>query len=195
MPLSKKKNTTRIKKPTYICSIIKIMIYRFRIILDNDTEDDIFRDIEIRNTDTLEDLHNAINQSFGFDGSEMASFYLSDNQWNQGQEISLFDMSEGLNTVKLMRQTTIESVTNEDSTKLIYIYDFLSMWTFLVELGEIAEEADGTDYPNLMFVHGQIPDQAPVKTFSADHPDDFGPFSDNIDIDGYEDLDFDEHWN
>ena len=33
-----------------------IMIYRFRVILDNDTEDDIFRDIEIRSTDTLEDL-------------------------------------------------------------------------------------------------------------------------------------------
>ena len=48
------------------------MIYRLRVILDNDTDDDIFRDIEIRKTDTLEDLHNSITQSFGFDGSEMA---------------------------------------------------------------------------------------------------------------------------
>src|SRR5210317_1231162 len=109
------------------------MIYRFRIILDNDTEEDIFRDIEIRNTDTLEDLHNAITQSFGFDGSEMASFYLSDNDWNQGEEISLFDVSDSLESVRLMHETTIESVTNEDNTKLIYVYDFLSMWTFLVE--------------------------------------------------------------
>ncbi len=70
------------------------MIYRFRIILDNKSEEDIFRDIEIRKTDTLEDLHNAITQSFGFDGMEMASFYLSDDEWNQGEEISLFDMSE-----------------------------------------------------------------------------------------------------
>ena len=42
------------------------MIYRFRVILDNDSNDDIFRDIEIRKNDTLEDLHNTINQSFGF---------------------------------------------------------------------------------------------------------------------------------
>lgn len=171
------------------------MIYRFRIILDNDTEDDIFRDIEIRKTDTLEDLHNAITQSFGFDGSEMASFYLSDNDWNQGEEVSLFDVSDGIESVRLMHETTIESVTDEDNTKLIYVYDFLSMWTFLVELGEIVEEAEGADYPNLMFVHGQIPTEAPVKEFSAEVDDDFDEYNDEIDLDGYEDLDFDENWN
>lgn len=171
------------------------MIYRFRIILDNDTEDDIFRDIEIRKTDTLEDLHNAITQSFGFDGSEMASFYLSDNDWNQGEEISLFDVSDSLESVRLMHETTIESVTNEDNTKLIYVYDFLSMWTFLVELGEIVDEAEGADYPNLLFVHGQIPTEAPVKEFSAESDDDFDEYNDEIDLDGYEDLYFDENWN
>ena len=68
------------------------MIYRFRIILDNDTEDDIFRDLEIRDSDTMEDLHNVVTQSFGFDGSEMGSFYLSDDDWNQCEEITLFYM-------------------------------------------------------------------------------------------------------
>jgi hypothetical protein len=170
------------------------MIYRFRILFDNDTEDDIFRDIEIRKTDTLEDLHNAITQSFGFDGAEMASFYVSDDEWNQGQEISLFNMSEGLDPVKLMNETTIESVVNEDHRNLIYVYDFLSMWTFLVELGEVVEEAEGADYPNLMFVHGQIPNEAPIKEFTAES-DDLDSFDDEIDVDDYEDLDFDENWN
>ena len=48
------------------------MIYRIRVILDVD--DDVLRDIEISSTSTLEDLHNAIIQSFGFLGNEMASF-------------------------------------------------------------------------------------------------------------------------
>ena len=52
------------------------MIYRIRVILDVD--DDVLRDIEISSTSTLEDLHNAIIQSFGFLGNEMASFYESD---------------------------------------------------------------------------------------------------------------------
>ena len=105
------------------------MIFRFRVVLDNDTKEDIFRDIEIRNTDSLEDLHNVITQSFGFDGSEMASFYLSDDEWNQGEEISLFDVSEGGTDIQLMSQTTIDSVVSESRTKLLYIYDFLNLWT------------------------------------------------------------------
>ncbi|GAA0742482.1 IS1096 element passenger TnpR family protein [Gaetbulibacter jejuensis] len=171
------------------------MIYRFRIILDNDTEDDVFRDLEIREDDTLEDLHNIITQSFGFDGSEMASFYLSNDAWEQGEEISLFDMSDGVNPVKLMNTTLINDVVHEAQTKLIYVYDFLSMWTFFVELAEIVDEAEGFDYPNLMFVHGQIPDQAPDKNFEAEDFDDFNEFDDDLDIDDYESLDFDENWN
>ncbi|MCP4053499.1 MAG: plasmid pRiA4b ORF-3 family protein [Mesoflavibacter sp.] len=171
------------------------MIYRFRAILDNDTEEDIFRDFEIRESDTMEDLHNVITQSFGFDGTEMASFYISDDEWNQGEEISLFDMSDGLNQVKLMNETTIADIVHEAQTKLIYVYDFLSMWTFFVELAEIVEEAQGTDYPNLMYVQGQVPTEAPEKVFEADNDDDFNEFDDDYDIDDYESLDFDENWN
>ncbi|MBO6607169.1 IS1096 element passenger TnpR family protein [Psychroserpens sp.] len=172
------------------------MIYRFRVILDNDTEDDIFRDLEIRETDSLEDLHNAITQSFGFDGLEMASFYVSNDAWEQGEEISMFDMSEGGNKVRLMNETIINDVVHEAQTKLIYVYDFLSMWTFLVELAEIVEEAEGTDYPNLMFVHGQIPDSAPEKAFEAeDFGADFNEFDDDVDVDDYDNFDFDENWN
>ena len=49
------------------------MIYRFRIIFD--TEEDVFRDIEINESSSLEELHNSIIKSFGFLGNEMASFY------------------------------------------------------------------------------------------------------------------------
>ena len=125
------------------------MIYRFRVILDNDTEEDIFRDLEIRESDTMEDLHNIITQSFGFDGMEMASFYVSDDEWNQGEEIAMFDVSEGQNKVKVMSTTKINDLVHEASTRLIYVYDFLNMWTFFVELAEIVEEAEN---PCILFV-------------------------------------------
>lgn len=173
------------------------MIYRFRVILDNDTENDVFRDIEIRESDTLEDLHNVITQSFGFDGMEMASFYMCDEQWNQGEEIAMMDMSEAGNEVKMMATTIIKDMIHEASTRLIYLYDFMNMWTFYVELGEIVEEAEGTDYPNLMYVHGQIPDEAPEKTFEAeeDEDDDYNEFEDDLDPNDYDNLNFDENWN
>ncbi len=170
------------------------MIYRFRIILD--TEEDVFRDIEIEQDATLEQFHNVITQSFGFDGTEMASFYISDDQWTQGEEISLFDMSEGNQPVRLMNETTLIDVVNEASPKLIYIYDFLSMWTFLVELAEISEYENGMEYPNVMFVHGQIPDHAPEKEFKSDESMDFDEGNEDfMDLDEYDDLGFDENWN
>lgn len=170
------------------------MIYRFRVILDNDTDEDVFRDLEIRETDSLEDLHNAITQSFGFDGTEMASFYVSDEQWNQGEEISLFDLSEDA-SAKLMNDTEIKSIVYEMQPKLIYVYDFFNLWTFYVELAEIVDEVEGLTYPNLMFSKGQIPDSAPEKVFESEDVDDFDEFEDDLDIDDYDNLDFEENWN
>jgi len=170
------------------------MIYRFRIILD--TEEDVFRDIEIEQDATLEEFHNVINQSFGFDGMEMASFYISNSQWAQGEEISLFDMSDGNQPIRLMNETTLLDVVHEASPRLIYIYDFLNMWTFLVELAEIAEYENGREYPNLMFVHGQLPDHAPDKEFKAeDTTDGSNDETDFLDLDDYDSLGLDEHWN
>lgn len=48
------------------------MIYRMRAILD--AESDVIRDFEIEASASLEELHDAISQSFGFAGNEMASF-------------------------------------------------------------------------------------------------------------------------
>ncbi|HEY9185237.1 MAG TPA: hypothetical protein VIM94_07930 [Salegentibacter sp.] len=166
------------------------MVYRFRVILD--AEEDVFRDIEILQESTLEDLHNTIVQSFGFDGAEMASFYLSDEDWNQGEEISQFDMG---GEVRLMNETSLESILDEKNRKIIYVYDFLNMWTFLIELGEIAEIEEGRDYPNLMFVHGQLPDSAPDKDFVGEDDGPAGEFDDDLDIDDYDNLSFDENWN
>ncbi|WP_455169284.1 IS1096 element passenger TnpR family protein [Aegicerativicinus sediminis] len=168
------------------------MIYRFRVLLDTEAEEDVFRDIEIRETDTLEDLHNTIIQAFGFDGSEMASFYISNEEWEQGEEVSLFDLSDD-GKARLMNETTINDVVHEAQTKLIYIYDFFKMWTFLVELGEIVDETEGFDYPNLMFAQGQLPDEAPDKQFEGEMEDDFN--FEEEDLDSYEDFDFDENWN
>lgn len=169
------------------------MIYRFRVILDHHSKEDIFRDIEIRKTDTFEDLHNTITQSFGFDGSEMASFYVSNDNWEQGDEIALFDM--GQDHSMNMNETILEDIVDENTNKLIYIYDFLSMWTFLIELGEIVDEAQGTNYPNLLFVCGQLPSEAPEKQFESDDDFDLDNENESYRLDDYDELNFDEHWN
>jgi len=158
-----------------------------------DVKEDIFRDIEIEASYTLEDFHNAINQAFGFDGMEMASFYVSNDEWVQGEEISLFDMSEDSNSdIRLMNESFLEDLVNENENKLIYVYDFFNMWTFFIELAEIAEKEEGKSYPNLLFAHGVIPDEAPDKQFESSDANDN---SSDLDVGDYDDLDFDENWN
>ncbi len=170
------------------------MVYRFRIILD--AKEDVIRDIEIEETATLEDFHNAITQAYGFGGQEMASFYISNDMWEQKEEIVLFDMGVEESITKVMSETILDNVVSEQQTKLIYIYDFLTMWTFLVELAEIAEPEHGMIYPNLMFAHGEIPDDAPDKEFVAEGDDEEEEDEEyGLDAEDYENLDFDENWN
>ncbi|WP_190809346.1 hypothetical protein [Flagellimonas sp. S3867] len=164
------------------------MIYKIRIILD--TEEDIFRDIEIEASNTLEEFHNSITQAFGFGGSEMASFYTCDQEWTQDEEIALFDMSETGSDVRLMNETSLDDVLTEKSPKLIYVYDFLSMWTFFVELADIVEKENGRPYPNILFSFGELPDSPPEKKFESQSEIEFGDS-----LDSYDDLDFDENWN
>ena len=54
---------------------------------------------------------------------------------------------------------------------------------------------EGASYPNLLFSKGQIPEDAPEKVFESEDLEDFNEFDDDLDIDDYENLDFDENWN
>ncbi|WP_067038005.1 IS1096 element passenger TnpR family protein [Allomuricauda sp. CP2A] len=165
------------------------MIYKIRIILD--AEEDIFRDVEIEDSNTLEEFHNAITQAFGFEGDEMASFYTCDEEWNQDEEIAMFDMSENGSDIRLMNETVLDDVLTEQTPKMIYVYDFFSMWTFFVELADIVEKESGRTYPNVLFSFGELPDAPPEKNFESKPTTDF----DDDFLDSYDDMDFDENWN
>ncbi|HHC81130.1 MAG TPA: hypothetical protein ENK46_14715 [Flavobacteriia bacterium] len=162
------------------------MIYKIRLILD--TEQDVIRDIAISDEATLEDLHTVITNAFGFDGTEMASFYLSDNQWNQGEEIPLFNMSES-NDAVCMQNFYIKDVLSKDKNKLIYVYDFFSMWTFFVELITVAEDTGQFDLPSLLVSVGTMPSEAPQKQFISDTENDDAENYNTLE--NFDDFDFD----
>jgi hypothetical protein len=178
------------------------MIYKFRAILD--AEEDVFRDIAIQEEDTLEDLHNAIVNAFGFDGMEVASFYTCDDQWNQEEEIPMFDSGDVPGEMKIMSDYPLNQLLGADQTKIIYVYDFINMWTFLVELAAIEEPQSSETYPALLFSHGELPNTAPEKEFEAENEDFYSEFEDDLDEDdldmfggddSFEDYGFEENWN
>jgi len=138
------------------------MVYQFRIILD--AEDDVIRDIAIKSNSTFEDFHHSIIKSFGFNGSEIATFYVSDDNWNQGETISLLEM----NTNDLiMSNIKLEEIFNKNN-KMLYVYDFLKLWTFFIELNKKIEIDDKNNSPRLIFSHGVLPENPPEKKFIRD---------------------------
>ena len=179
------------------------MIYKFRAILD--AEDDVIRDIAIDENDTLEDLHNALFNAFGFDGMEVASFYTCDDTWNQEDEIAMFDSGEVEGEQRIMSDYALNEVLHKNKTKIIYVYDFINMWTFLVELAAIEDAQTGIIYPNLLFSAGVLPEAAPDTVFEADgdvaaYNEEFEDDLDDDDLDGFgedrfEDFGFEENWN
>ena len=62
-------------------------VYKFKVSFDD--YDDISRVIEIKSTQTFLDFHKSILASIGFDQKHMASFYMSNDAWKKGQEITL----------------------------------------------------------------------------------------------------------
>lgn len=161
-------------------------MYKIRVILD--TKEDVLRTILVEDSINLERLHFIIAEAFGFEGQEMASFYKADDEWNQGEEIPLFNMEETTTSIAMQNCLLTETLPLEND-KLIYVYDFLNMWTFYVDVIEILKEQK-ENLPQVILSVGKIPEEAPEKEFVADKLDD-DTNDDEFDI--FDDFDFNEY--
>ena len=154
------------------------MILRIRTILD--VEDDVLRDIEMDEKFLLKDLHNLIIKIYGFEGKEMASFFKTNENWEQGDEMSLIDMGIG----KDYSNETLNTIFNAENNRLLYIYDFLELWTFFIQVMEVSECNKNTKYPNLVFSKGVVPENSPTKIFEESNSDiNIEKNKDNTDLD------------
>lgn len=134
-------------------------VYRFRVTFED--YDEVTRDIEISYDQTFEDLHNAIQKAISFDAKHMASFYMSNDTWKKGKEITLMDMSDDDDESKIpiMSKSALCDFIEDPHQKLIYVFDFLALWTFQVELVKIVSEEKGAQYPRCIKSEGVAPKQ------------------------------------
>lgn len=125
--------------------------YTFRIVID--TKEDSFRDIEIGADDNFEVLNDLIIESYNFKGNQMTSFYMSDDNWDKGEEIALMDMGFG----KSMKETLLSDMIKVPNQKILYVYDFLKMWIFYVELIEENPKQTVDSIPAILVSVGNSP--------------------------------------
>lgn len=178
-------------------------IYKFRVLVES--EDVIFKDIEVKSNQTFEDLHEIIVAAFGFDNSQMASFYTSNDQWEKGQEIALFDMNMDDEQTKIlvMAETPINTQINCIGAHLLYSYDFLNMTNFFIELIEIIVKETAEFYPRVVHSQGNFTPSIPENsTLSEEEMADqllknagFDEEVDNDMFEGFDDFDNFENYD
>lgn len=162
--------------------------YKFRVLLDTENQD-IFRDIVVQKEASMETFFNAIMNAFGFNGDQMASFYKSNENWDKGFEITLMDMQidEDSEPVAIMANHEVMEIVTEDEQKLILVYDFMSMWIFLLEL--VGEE-DSNEESKVVLSVGAAPNEN-SKELDENQLFEGDAFSSDDDEYGFDDEDFD----
>ena len=141
------------------------MKYIIRIQLEHKT--DVIREIEIASSKSLKDLHDTIVKSLNLNENEIASFYMTNEELELLEEIPLFKINEEENSMYDMSEMKIESVFQTINNQLIYIYDFLKMWRFLISCSTIKQ--DESKKIKIINSIGKMPKEAPEIIFESEN--------------------------
>lgn len=125
---------------------------------------DVFRDIAISSDAHLEDLHHAIVSAYAIEEGQMASFYTTDDQWAQLDEIPVIAMDP--NGRGAMKDHPLSSILGSNGQRLIFIYDFLAMWTFMVEF--VRSDEGAQEQAQVVLSYGDRPAEAPDPEFAGE---------------------------
>lgn len=160
------------------------MIYKLRIISD---ENELFvRTIEISENDTFLSLHNAIQQSCDYDNSQMASFFVSNNDWDKLQEITLMDMNDEETKTLAMENTVVKDQISQVDDKLIYVFDFFADRAMAITLTDVLDEKSGVNYPICSHSIGNAPLQ--LMHDEDEFTEMFNDLEEGADFDDFDDL-------
>jgi len=129
------------------------MIYKVRVILDS--KNTVFRDIEIKEKQTLWNLHLAIKSAFSLQGEELSSFYVSDDEWSEGESIPLEDLSDD-GDGETMSDIYISEAFPKKGAKMLFKYGLIDLSEFFCELMETSEEKSGVTYPRISYRFGNL---------------------------------------
>jgi hypothetical protein len=134
-------------------------LYRFRVTFED--YDDVSRDIDVKSNQTFEDLHRAIHQSTGYNPEYPSSFYISNDQWMKGEEITYLPNQKRIDRkIPLMENIKLSSYIDDPHQKFYYTFNFDRPFDFHVELMKIIlEDTPGTTYPAVVRSVGEAPKQ------------------------------------
>ena len=140
--------------------------YRFKVFLEDN--EDVFRDIDIKAAQTFEQFHKIIQEAFKFDAKHAASFFVSDDYWRKGQEITLNkedlpldeeEIRKKVDPKKLMADIKIAKYIEQPHQRFVYVFDPQVQWSFLIEMIKIVDDSPKLTYPAIVKSYGTAPKQ------------------------------------
>jgi hypothetical protein len=134
------------------------MIYKFRMISGDQVP--FLRDYEIDADSSFLIFHNFIQGDLNFDKHQLASFFLADEHWNKGMELTLLDMQNDTGFAAIPMETVkLCDLLKTKKERLLYIFDIFSDRAFFIEIIDIFEPKASTSYPLCTSSIGEAPEQ------------------------------------
>lgn len=162
------------------------MIFQFRAL--SDENDRFLRDYQLMYNASLLDFHNHMCTDLGFDPTAMASFFLSDRQWEKLHEFTLADMGieDTDEAPRAMESTTLQEVIGDNGDRLIYTFDVFGDRSLYLEMMGTYKSEEGAEYPRTVLAEGPAPLQFDARLTAGDEDslfddamDEFGTFEGN----------------
>lgn len=151
------------------------------------------REYELKSSDTFLSFHNFIQKDLSYDSHLLASFFLTDEQWNKGLELTLIDMENDAGPAAIpMDSVKLNDLLKKKKDRLIYVFDIFSDRCFFLELTDITQPNCEIKYPLCKTSVGKAPEQLsiddlPKDSYTEDEFDeitnDIGSFDNDVDFD------------
>lgn len=129
-------------------------VYRFKVSLAD--EKDVWRTIDVRSNQTLEDLHYAIQDAFGWDDDHLYAFFMSGKAWDTSTE---YIRPEGWEPGTRSAVVRLDRLELRPRKRFLYIFDFGDEWRVDIRVEKAGLPPDSGDYPRIVEVHGEAPPQ------------------------------------
>lgn len=111
----------------------------FRIKFISDEVDGFVRELKIDSDATFLDLNQAILESCGYPDDQMTSFYLCDEEWERGLQITREDMGVGNadEDIYVMEETKLSELIEDEEQHLEFVFDPFEERSFFIDVKEI----------------------------------------------------------
>ncbi|MDP2926215.1 MAG: hypothetical protein Q8N99_07600 [Nanoarchaeota archaeon] len=128
-------------------------------------EKEIIRKIELKDTYTLDDLHNAIIlKAFKWDDPHMYSFFMDNKPYSQNRKMEyscnpepdVFDDAKPNST-----DVKLKDLNLKKNQKFLFVFDFGDNHHFGIKVLEFGGVESGKKYPVILEEKGEAPEQYP----------------------------------